>query len=409
MPHDHTSPKASEPGTTIPQVTSKAPRSGSRTRRSRLRRHLLAGLASVLVLALGATAGLLWLAAGRLVHPTDDTPLNTHIVASTPGTVTLPATTDSRYAGTFGLIWQDKETARRRHATLGPVLATDGDTVTRELTADTPPAPGAKAKIIVTVWTSDPSQALGLDYQNVTYPGELGPMPAWFLPGTDTTWAIQVHGLGAGRAAGLRSMPELHDLGHPVLDITYRNDPGAPRDSSNTRHFGDTEWRDLDAAVRYARDHGATGVVLLGHSMGGGIVETYLQRAADTSAVRAVVLDSPALDYRAALDTIVTGLGLPAPVAALESAVAGLRSGVDLDDVDALAANRRAGGPEQPVLLFHGTGDTVVPYATSAEFAREWPDKVRLVTVEGASHTGAWNADPDAYDKELGAFLTQHA
>ncbi|NEB37322.1 alpha/beta fold hydrolase [Streptomyces sp. SID14515] len=363
---------------------------------------------SVLALALCATAGLLWLAAGRLVRPMDDTPLNTYIVASAPGEVTLPATADSRCTGVFGLIWQDEETDLRHHGTLGPVLSSDDDTVTRELTSEASPAPGAEAKVIVTVWNSDPEQALGLAHQEVTYPGELGPMPAWFLPGSGTTWVIQVHGLGAGRAAGLRTMPQLHDLGHPVLDITYRNDPGAPRDGSNTRHFGDTEWRDLDAAVRYARAQGATGVVLLGHSMGGGIVETYLQRAEDTSAVRAVVLDSPALDYRATFDTIADGLGLPAPVAALQAGIVGLRSGVDFDDVDALAANRRGGGPEQPVLLFHGTGDTVVPYASSAEFAHDWPDKVELVTVEGASHTGAWNADPRAYAEELAAFLALH-
>ncbi|WP_404950497.1 alpha/beta hydrolase [Streptomyces sp. ARC12] len=418
MPHDrtppeHTTPEAAAPEGTAqqaprPEATLETPASGRRTRRSRLRRRLLVGLAGVLVLALGATVGLLWLAAGRFVHPMDDTPLNTYVVASAPGRVTLPATTDSRYTGMFGLIWQDKETDLRHHGTLGPVLASDDETVTRELTSDLPPAPGAKAKVIVTIWNTDPERALGLTYEEVTYPGEFGPMPAWFLPGTGTTWVVQVHGLGAGRAAGLRTMPQLHDLGHPVLDITYRNDPGAPQDSTNTRHFGDTEWRDLDAAVRYARDHGATGVVLLGHSMGGGIVETYLQRATDTSAVRAVVLDSPALDYRATFDTIASGLGLPAPVAALQAGIVGLRSDVDFDDVDALAANRRGGGPEQPVLLFHGTGDTVVPYATSAEFARDWPDKVRLVTVEGASHTGAWNADPHLYAEELTAFLALH-
>ncbi len=428
--HDRTPPAASAPSVpesptpSVSAPTMPAPTvPGRRPRRTRWRRRLPAALAGVLVLALGATTGLLWLAAGRFVRPMDDTPLNTHIVASAPGTVTLPATDDSRYAGTFGLVWQDGESDRRHHGTLGAVLASDDDTVTRELTADTPPAPGAKAKVIVTVWASDPRQAVGLDYQDVTCPGELGPMPAWFIPpsngvstggdggtATDagTVWVVQVHGLGAGRAAGLRTMPLLHDLGHPVLDITYRNDPGAPRDGSNTRHFGDTEWRDLDAAVRYARDHGATGVVLLGHSMGGGIVETYLQRAADTSAVRAVVLDSPALEYRAALGTIAAGLGVPGPVAALEAGMVSLRADVDFDDVDALAANRRSGGPEQPVLLFHGTGDTVVPYATSAEFARDWPDKVRLVTVEGAGHTGAWNADPEAYGKELAAFLAQY-
>ncbi|MFD5081977.1 alpha/beta hydrolase [Kitasatospora sp. NPDC058406] len=411
-----------EPSPTMPQNPSPQPRPAApitpatptppatpvrRTRRAKLRRRLLTVVAGILVLALGAAAGLLWLAAGKIVSPIDDTPLNTRVLASGPGTVTLPATTDSRYAGTYGLVWQDTAD-RRHHGVLGSVLTTDGDTVTRELTADTVPTPGAKAKIIVTVWNSDPRHAAGLDFQDVTYPGELGPMPAWFVPGTGTTWAIQVHGLGAGRAAGLRTMPQLHELGHPVLDIIYRNDPGAPRDSSGKRHFGDTEWRDLDAAVRYARSQGATDVVLIGYSMGGAVVEAYLQRAADTDAVSAVVLDSPALDYRAALDSIVTGLGLPAPVAALETGIIGLRADVDFDDIDALAVNRRTGGPEQPVLLFHGTGDSVVPYTTSAEFARDWPGKVTLVTVEGASHTGAWNADPAAYDKELAAFLTQH-
>ncbi|MEU7293041.1 hypothetical protein AB0A76_07515 [Streptomyces exfoliatus] len=53
-----------------------------------------------------------------------------------------------------------------------------------------------------------------------------------------------------------------------------------------------------------------------------------------------------------------------------------------------------------------------MPYATSAAFAHDWPDTVRLVTVEGAPHTGAWNADAYAYAyayaKELAAFLAQH-
>ncbi|WP_314617411.1 alpha/beta hydrolase [Streptomyces stackebrandtii] len=63
----------------------------------------------------------------------------------------------------------------------------------------------------------------------------------------------------------------------------------------------------------------------------------------------------------------------------------------------------------QPVLLFHGSGDRVVPHSTSVAFARDWPDSVTLVTVEGASHTGAWNADPDTYGKHLAAFLERTA
>ena len=385
-----------------------APSSGAP--RSRLRRRLLTGLACVLVLAVGLGVGLLWIVTGKFVQPIDDTPLNIHIVSAGRGTVTLPATDESRQAGVYGLIWEDHSTGERRQGILGPIVGADADTVTRELTHDgIPPAADAAAKISVTVWAADPKRARGLDYQNVTYAGENGPMPAWFLPGTKSTWVIQVHGLGAGRSAGLRTLPQLHALGYPVLDITYRNDPGAPHDADGKRQFGDSEWRDLEAAVRYARAQGAAGVVLYGFSMGGGIVETYLDRATDTSAIRSVVLDSPALDYRAAIDTIASGLGLPTAVGGITAAFVELRSGADLDAVDALSANRRAGGPRQPVLLFHGTGDRVVPHSTSAAFARDWPEEVTLVTVEGASHTGAWNADPDTYDKHLAAFLERTA
>ncbi|MDH6133448.1 alpha-beta hydrolase superfamily lysophospholipase [Kitasatospora sp. MAA4] len=375
-------------------------------RRTRLRRRIVIIVAGLLVLTLGAAAGALWLLTVKLLHPIDDTPLNTRILAVGTETVTLPATAESRYTGTYGLVWQDSGSAQHS-GVLSRITASDATTVTRELQATTPPAVGDKAKITVTVWDTDPKQALGLDYQDVTYPSDLGPMPAWYLPGTRSTWVIQVHGLGAGRSAGLRTVPELHDLGYPVLDITYRNDPGAPHDSNGNRQLGNTEWHDLDTAVRYARAHGAAGVVLYGFSMGGGIVENYLQRATDTSAVRSVVLDAPALDYGAAINTIATNLGIPFPVADFATPFIRLRAGVDLDQVDTLAANRRSGGPKQPVLLFHGTADTIVPYATSARFARDWPDTIHLVTVPGAGHTGAWNADPARYESELANFLNQ--
>ncbi len=393
-----------EPTPDMPSPTTPLP-----GRRARLRRRLVIAVTGLLVLTLAAAAGALWLLTAKLLHPVDDTPLNTRVVAVGTASVTLPATEASRSPGAYGLVWQDSATAQRHSGQLGRILASDGRTVTRELQATSLPAAGAKAKITVTVWSSDPRQALGLDYQDVDYPGDLGPMPAWYLPGPRSTWVLQVHGLGAGRSAGLRTMPQLHDLGYPVLDITYRNDPGAPHDTNGNRQLGNTEWHDLDAAVRYARSRGATGVVLYGFSMGGGIVETYLQRAADTSAVRSVVLDAPALDYRAAIDTIATGLGLPFPVAGVTAPFIRLRAGVDLDQADALAANRRNGGPQQPVLLFHGTADAVVPYASSARFARDWPDKVRLVTVPGAGHTASWNADPTRYGSALAEFLARHA
>ncbi|MEU6975099.1 hypothetical protein [Streptomyces sp. NPDC046371] len=120
-------------------------------------------------------------------------------------------------------------------------------------------------------------------------------------------------------------------------------------------------------------------MVLYGFSMGGGIAETNLDRATDTSLVRGAVVDSPALDYGAAISTIVDRFSLPGAVTDVLSAFVEIRSGADLDAVDTLTANQHSGGPKQPVLLFHGTADTVVPHATSAAFAHDWPDHVTLV------------------------------
>ena len=354
----------------------------------------------------GIVAGALWYVTGRFLTPVDTLPMRTEILSATPSSVTLPRDDTSIRTGTYGLEWEEPRSGETGSAVLGDVLSATSSTVTRELVDGSTPRPGAKARIMVTVWGGDPSQ-VGLPFSSVEIDSPVGMLPAWLVPADSSTWVIQVHGLGAGRSAGLRMMPALNHLGLPVLAITYRNDPGAPSEGDGNRQLGDTEWHDLDAAVRYAVSHGAREVVLYGFSMGGAIVETYLDRASDTSAVSAVVLDAPVLDYRAAIDHVVGSLRLPRAVGWVEERIVSLRSGVDLSAVDALSSNRRSGGPGQPVLVFHGTGDTLVPLSTSEQLAEEWPEDVTLVVTDGAPHTGSWNIDPEGYERRLTQFLTR--
>ena len=291
---------------------------------------------------------------------------------------------------------------------------TDDATVRRAVTlvVGDLPQPGMPAELDVRDYPQDPMSAdLGL--REVTVAGPLGDYPAWVAtPSGDPaggTWAIVVHGNSLSPADGLRMVPILTDAGFPTLVASYRNDPGAPQDPSGKLRYGLTEWKDLEAMVRYALDQGADGVVLDGYSMGGGIVMAFLQRSDLANQVRAVILDAPMLDFSATVDDnatreeIAPGVPLPPSLTAVAKQLATWRFGVDWAALDYLADT----GPYErlPFLVFHGTVDETVPIATSREFKAMMPDQVQLTECEGAGHIECWNLDPAAYAATVGAFL----
>jgi pimeloyl-ACP methyl ester carboxylesterase len=254
---------------------------------------------------------------------------------------------------------------------------------------------------------SDPAVALGRDVEDVTFDSDLGPLDAWYVPGSSDTWAVLVHGKGGERAEMLRTMRTTVDAGLPSLAITYRNDAGAPADPSGLYQFGRTEWRDLDAAVGYATDHGAREVVLVGASMGGGIIAAYLRNTPDAP-VAGVVLDSPMLDFG---ETVSYGaeqeplpvLGhVPAPLTWTAKQFTSLRYGVDWATTDYLDD---PGWLTVPALVFHGAADSTVPLRTSEQLEASHPDLVTLQVVPGAEHVESWNVDPATYDAEVARFL----
>ncbi len=64
----------------------------------------------------------------------------------------------------------------------------------------------------------------------------------------------------------------------PALVPSYRNDEGVPPGPDGRYALGLSERRDVEAALRYAVDHGAREVLLMGWSMGGAIVLQLLDR-----------------------------------------------------------------------------------------------------------------------------------
>ncbi|MTE18456.1 prolyl oligopeptidase family serine peptidase [Streptomyces sp. TRM43335] len=321
--------------------------------------------------------------------------------ATAAGRITLTRSPATRLPGTYAL------TGPGRHAVVGPVLdlPTTADTVVRRLERVDRGrlATGDRVRLTPQLHTGNPRDALGLDHTDVEIPGELGALPAWYLPALRDIWVIAVHGLGATREHPLNVLPFLHDLGLPVLVPAYRGDPGAPRSPDGTGHLGDSEWRDLDAAIRHAADHGARGVVLYGWSTGA----TMALRAAANSPVRdrvrGLILDSPVLDWRATLRSLAAARHVPGPLLPLAVRAAQGRARLDHRPRPEVADPATL---ELPTLLLHGPDDTVAPWEPSRELAERRPDLVSLHIVRQAPHAAMWNADPRRYEEALRRFLT---
>ncbi len=330
------------------------------------------------------------------------------------GTIDLVATGDPPDAldeeGVFGLRWDGGYGQVGAVRAVGTPVSEGAGGVQREFTLldGSLPEPGEPAELDVRAFPTDPADA-GLGFEDVSVPGPLGGYPAWLVEGDLATWAIVVHGNSMTRRDVIRILPVLADAGIPSLTVTYRNDGGAPVDPSGKLRYGLTEWEDLEASVRYAMDRGARDVVLVGYSMGGGIVMAFLQRSELADEVRAVILDAPMLDFSATVDDNASretlplvGLPLPSSLTAVAKWMAGWRFDVDWDGLDYLAG---ADAYRVPFLVLHGTRDTTVPIATSEAFAELRPDLVSLFRCPGAEHIECWNLDAEAYARRVLRFL----
>jgi pimeloyl-ACP methyl ester carboxylesterase len=384
------------------RAVQRAEPSGLPRPRSRWRRIGLIALALILVLA-AVTAGFAWYLTSRLIavtHVQDSYPLRVLAVGPGRATVTLSSGPDAAEPGAFRLAWPGG------HARVGAVLGSGPGSVTRQLSdVSGRLIVGQTAGIEPDPYAGDPLTAEGIPYATVRVPTPLGGMPAWQIAGRRSTWVILIHGLGGSRADMLPVMPALHALGFPMLAISYRNDVGAAPSPDHQSHLGATEWHDVSAAVRYAIGHGAHGAVLFGYSLGGAMA---LMTAADDlvrGQVRALILDSPILDWQATLTYQGDRHDIPGPLINLTETLLAWRSGLNYAQFSLL---QREASLRVPVLLIQGTADTIVPPALAGAFARARPNLVTYLRVAGADHVSAIDTDPSGYRQALTRFLARY-
>lgn len=365
------------------------------------------------LLGTAASAGSLGVAtyfARRVLTPDPRRPEDALVLDVDTDSVTLGRTADTTAAGRYGL-WLDGGCG---HVRLGEVLATEGDRVTRELLGiDFGRLGTGSARWNQYYFAGPPDAALGLETRDVALASEVGPLPAWEVPGTaDGLWAVLVHGRGALREEGLRAVPVLNKLGHTCLIPMYRNDIGAPTSPDGRYNLGLSEWRDVEAAMLHAVEQGAREIVLYGVSMGGAMVLQTLDRSWLSGRVTRVVLDAPVIDWGDVLRHQAATNRIPAPVGLLgrhllgrrwARRLVGVHETIDVAETDWV---HRAGELSHPTLLIHSEDDDFVPSGPSAALAARRPDLVRYEPWRGAAHTREWNVDPQRWDRVVREFLT---
>ena len=330
-------------------------------------RRILVLLASILLFLGAVNFGVAWYYSGVLYDLAlevgdDEIEYNLVATAVRDGLVKLeggPEDGEWRLHGKWGLSWDGG------NGMIGDIVEYGEAVVVRRFTlVDGAPPRSTPAKVSSEIFPNDPLLAFGIEYSEVEFESPLGSQDAWQFEGDNNTWAIFVHGHRGKPADGLSSLPTLHQLGLPSLSITYRNDEGQPGDPSGIYQYGVTEWRDLHTAVEYVLSQpGADTVMLIGHSMGGGIVVKFLYESPLAGSVVGAVLDSPVMDFSSPVDLGARQRNLPGFVAASVKWIGTLRFGLDwnamnyLKDVDQL---------DVPILLIHGEDDTRVPIETSA-------------------------------------------
>ena len=326
------------------------------------------------------------------------------------GRITLEATLDTSSNGRWknpGL-WGLASADTYNH--VGRIIEATDASVVRELIALGPlPSVGDYVHIDRDTYPGDPLVSHGIEFQEVGVPAALGTFPAWMTSGESNTWVILVHGQNANRREFLRIIPMFVEKGYPTLTITYRNDEGLPSNPKGYYQFGAEEWEDVEAATTFALANGAQDVVLVGYSMGGGIVVSFLYNSVVADRVKGVILDAPALnldeiiDFRGAQERVF-GVPLPSALTELAKILVTLRFGIDFDTMNHLKHAEEL-SPSTPILLFHGSDDLSVPISLSEKFVKARPDIVEYHHFAGATHVDSWNLDAKRYEATVRNFL----
>jgi acetyl esterase/lipase len=202
-----------------------------------------------------------------------------------------------------------------------------------------------------------------------------------------------------------------------VLSIvpSIRGDGEGPDSPGRVFTLGQSEWLDVEAAVKFAINQGAQNILLIGWSSGASMALRLAVSSKYKKVISGLVLISPVLNWRnsilhsasnagvarGAAQIAVTALSSP-----LISRILGVREPLRFEEIN---WTERPLERRLPTFVIHSKGDRTAPFGDSDQFANLNADCVTLVAVEPSEHALEWNADPERFDAHLQRWLVEQA
>ena len=257
-------------------------------------------------------------------------------------------------------------------------------------------------------WLGDKPEHFGYSPDDLVTLGN-GTRAIQVLAETDR-WVIHIHGRKAGYAETLRNFRQFSNLGFSQLSFSHETDPKPEGLGRTKSQLGAQEWTQVENAVEHAIANGATRIVLFGWSLGGMLVNQFLDRSKSTSVIAGVIFDSPLLDYRGTLQLQAGRAGLDRSIVTksmklITSSLIIRLLGFKNVAISNLSALDRPVHAQLPTLLFHSSNDGYISM-TGVYRYRELNPLTRLVEIQGARHCRLFNEDQEKYQKSIAEFVS---
>jgi uncharacterized protein len=253
-------------------------------------------------------------------------------------------------------------------------------------------------------YTFSPFETNIANYEEISFTTADGlQLRGWWMPypGAPAT----IVGFSGHRNAGADLLgigSGLWRAGYNVLLFDWRSRGKSPIAQHSLAYY---ELQDAEAAINYAEQRAPQlPIGVVSFSMGAAIA---ILLAAREPRIRAIWADSPFTSIRDVVGAGVERLGLPAqPIVPVADAITHWRYGYRFDAIRPIDVVHQIA--PRPLMLLHGTADSVIPVAHSERIHRAAGNNSQLVIFPEREHCEAYFLDRPGYVARAVAFFAQH-